>query len=844
MKDKTYRKSGIDIIGDIPWGTHLCQFYKTREDLTDILVPYFKAGLENNEFCMWVCWDPLRKKQAEKSLGKVLKNLNDYIAKGQIEIVDYSPQQTEKEESGFSKMKQFWIEKEALALERGFEGLRLAGNTYWLEKREWRYFKQYEEEVDSIIRNHKMLAVCPYSLDRCGASEIVDVISNHKSALIRREGKWEIIESPERRKTIEELEKSQLQYETLVQTVPDIIYEIDVDGKFIFISDSIEQLGYNSSELMGKHFREIVYPDDLENISRSIVLPKYQGKITGDEGAPKLFDERRTGKRATKALELRLIIKKQTGVSSDYCYAEIHSSGRWDRPVSENDKKLIGTLGNIGIIRDITARKRLEKDLQVSHAQMQTVIDKNPDAIIILDKEGNILFLNPVTEQMFARRKEGLLGSPFGFPLIASEAAQINIVRKSGEVGVGEMRVAEIEWSGKPAYLASIRDITELKKAEALKAEIDERTRINKLKDEFISTVSHELRTPLTTMKEFASIVSDEIPGKLTKDQREYIDIIKGNIDRLARLINNLLDISKIESGRIKPKKALADIGNLAKEAISELKPEADKKHIELKALFQTSLPNIYFDPDRIKEVFVNLITNAIKFTPNNGKVTVEIKDKNNKIECSVADTGVGIAEENLGKIFGRFQQFGRTPGPGAKGTGLGLAITKELVEMHNGKIWVESEPGKGSKFTFTLPKHTAVSIVKEAIDSGIKWAKKENAKMSLVVVSLTEINKLRQKLSSETVDSILQDMEEVLKNSLRREEGDEAIKGIGEIIVVLANCAKENSLRVEGRLEHILEEYLVRKKLSRKVNLQLSCATYPDDAQNPEKLLEKAKTL
>jgi len=199
------RKTGIDIMGNAPWGTHFCLFYQTKKDLIDILVPYFKAGLENNEFCMWVCWEPLEAEEAKASLSKRLRNLDNYIKKGQIEIVDYSRQQIEREDSGFTKMKQFWVDKERQALERGFAGLRLAGNTYWLEKREWKDFKQYEEEVDDIIRNHKMLAICPYPLDKCGTPEVIDVVSNHGFALIKRKGLWDLIESSEHKQTKEVL---------------------------------------------------------------------------------------------------------------------------------------------------------------------------------------------------------------------------------------------------------------------------------------------------------------------------------------------------------------------------------------------------------------------------------------------------------------------------------------------------------------------------------------------------------------------------------------------------------------------------------------------------------------
>jgi len=234
----------------------------------------------------------------------------------------------------------------------------------------------------------------------------------------------------------------------------------------------------------------------------------------------------------------------------------------------------------------------------------------------------------------------------------------------------------------------------------------EELKKLDVLKDEFISTVSHELRTPLTTMKEFTAILSDEIPGKLTSDQKEYIDIVKGNIDRLSRLVEDLLDISKIEARKLKLKKASVDIIHLAQSVVSTLKPAADKAKITLETSFAASSLDVNLDSDRIIQAITNLLSNAIKFTPANGKVTVKIKDHKTQIECSVIDTGIGIAPENLNKLFGKFQQFDRRVGPGHKGTGLGLAITKKIIEMHNGTIGVESEFKKGSKFIITLPKN------------------------------------------------------------------------------------------------------------------------------------------
>jgi len=210
--EKAFRKTGIDIIGDVPWGTHLCQFYETREDLVDILVPYFKAGLENNEFCIWVTSEPVKVEDAKAALKKVVKNLDNFIKKGQIEILDYSEWYTKSGKFNANNVLQGWVEKEEQAVKRGFDGLRLTGNTFWLEKKDWRAFADYEATVDGIIGQHRMIAICTYSLDKCGASEVIDVVSNHECALIKRGGKWEIIESAERKRAEEEMAAIQEQF--------------------------------------------------------------------------------------------------------------------------------------------------------------------------------------------------------------------------------------------------------------------------------------------------------------------------------------------------------------------------------------------------------------------------------------------------------------------------------------------------------------------------------------------------------------------------------------------------------------------------------------------------------
>jgi hypothetical protein len=193
---KAKRNSGISLIGDVPWGTHFCQFYQTKKDLIDILVPYFKAGLENNEFCMWVTSEPLSVEEAAKAMKKAVPGFEKYIGKEQIEIISYDQWYTAGGSFKEKRVLNGWVSKLNSALKKGFDGLRLTGNTFWLEKEDWKAFTDYEATVDSVIGSYKMIAVCTYSLKKCGVAEIIDVVKNHEFALAMNHGKWQIVNNP------------------------------------------------------------------------------------------------------------------------------------------------------------------------------------------------------------------------------------------------------------------------------------------------------------------------------------------------------------------------------------------------------------------------------------------------------------------------------------------------------------------------------------------------------------------------------------------------------------------------------------------------------------------------
>ena len=379
----------------------------------------------------------------------------------------------------------------------------------------------------------------------------------------------------------------------------------------------------------------------------------------------------------------------------------------------------------------------------------------------------------------------------------------------------------------------------DIAKKEAEKAEKELR-KLDQLKRDFISTVSHELRTPLAITKEGISLILDKIPGKINEQQEKILSTARSNIDRLARIIDELLDVSKIEAGKVELKRGLVDIAGLIRQVASSFELNLKEKNLELKINVPEKQIDAFVDPDKLIQVFTNLIGNALKFT-DRGYIEISLQEKEKEIECVVADTGLGISEEDLPKVFSKFEQFGRLPGPGEKGTGLGLAITKGIIELHGGKIRVESKLGQGAKFSFILPKYPAEEIFKEYLNIGMRVAMDQKVRMNLIVISILEFKKLKQGFSDEKMDAILRSMKGIIEDTLRR-EGDAVFSDSGEMMIILAGCDKKGALSVKNRLREALDKYLTNEKLPQEIKLRFGSAVYPDEAKNDEELIKKAK--
>jgi len=377
---------------------------------------------------------------------------------------------------------------------------------------------------------------------------------------------------------------------------------------------------------------------------------------------------------------------------------------------------------NLVSIRDITDHKLAMEKVKYAAQQWRTTFDSISDMVSIHDRNFKIIRVNKALADFFEIEPKELIGKTCyelfhgtkqpcqNCPLIQTlnlkKPANLEIFEQHLGVHLGIFTSPVLDKEGEVVSSVHIaKNITERKQAEeALKEANEKLIEYNQLKDEFVSTASHELRTPLSIIMGAIRLILDEIPGKIVDEQRDILATAMENVKRLARIVDSLLTISKIESGKVDLHKTAVNICELIKDTVSYYKLLAEEKELSLDYEVPEEGIDICLDPDRTKEILINLISNSIKFTPERGWVKVTCAERNGEVLVSVQDSGVGIAKEDIPKLFDKFTQFGRKVGPGEKGTGLGLAITKNLVDMHNGRIEVESKVDQGTTFTISLP--------------------------------------------------------------------------------------------------------------------------------------------
>jgi PAS domain S-box-containing protein len=393
---------------------------------------------------------------------------------------------------------------------------------------------------------------------------------------------------------------------------------------------------------------------------------------------------------------------------------------------------------------ELVEREQVAQTQAKAERRFRELLEAAPDAILEIDGNGRIVLLNEVAEKMFGYSRAELLGqavetlipsdlrgrheghrSGYGaHPTTRPMGSGLDLYaqRKDGARFPVEISLSPVRSEEGLRVSAIIRDVSERKQAEqkikalhetftrelsATNQQLELRNReverANRLKSEFLASMSHELRTPLHTIIGFSELLTEELKGPLNDDQKRFMSHIHRDSLHLLELINEVLDLSKIEAGRLELHPEQFEMAAAMDETLSSIRALAAPKFINVEKRVASGV-SLYADRVRFKEILYNLLSNAVKFTPDGGQVWIEEAITGSIVTISVVDTGIGIPAEEHESVFDKFYQVGPTTKGLREGTGLGLAITRRLVEQHGGKLWVESAPHKGSRFAFTLP--------------------------------------------------------------------------------------------------------------------------------------------
>jgi PAS domain S-box-containing protein len=513
------------------------------------------------------------------------------------------------------------------------------------------------------------------------------------------------------------LEKLDEKYYTIVEKGNDGIIVLQ-DGIVKFVNTKMTEFtGFSADETVGRPFLEFITPQ-----FRASTIDRYKRRIAGE------------------------------AVSNNYEIAILRRDGGMiPVEINANIIEYEGRTADMAIVRDITDRKLSEETLKASEAKFRNLVENAAAGILITVPEGQVVSANKAAMKMFGFTSEeeiGVTTSPARYANPEDRKRLLEMVNEKGAAKGFEAQMLRLDdtlfWaslnvitqraeSGTIQLVSIIEDITDRKKAEVelarlneelrsfnvqLEAKVDERTQqlenaviearaSNQAKSEFLASMSHELRTPLNAIIGFSQVLQAQYFGNLNQKQSEYIQDILVSGRHLLSLINDILDLSKIEAGKMELEESAVKIAEVLRNSLVMIKEKAQAHRLNLEVKIAEEIENLEISGDerKLKQVMFNLLSNAAKFTPDGGSIRVEAREADGSLIVSVRDTGIGISAKEKARLFEAFYQASGGIKDKTPGTGLGLKITRSIIEKHGGRIWVESEGvGKGSRFSFSLP--------------------------------------------------------------------------------------------------------------------------------------------
>jgi PAS domain S-box-containing protein len=516
----------------------------------------------------------------------------------------------------------------------------------------------------------------------------------------------------------QETQLEQAIYQNLVEVYPEAIFIIHQD-QFVFVNSAAIQLfGVScADELLGQKFLEFVHPDSKNGIRRKLKslsidkpsIPLHEVKLLRID-QQEIYAEivvvafSYQNQSAAQIVARDITQRKQTELALHQAKDEL------ELRVAERTAELITV--NYKLQSQLDERRRTQEALRISQTRFEGILGIADDAIISIDSNQNITLFNQGAEKIFGYSASEVLGAKLDLLLPNRHAEQhrhhvsdfgnnnssarrmgerreIFGLRKDGTEFPAEASISKLDIGQECVYTVILRDITE-------------RRQVEKMKDEFVSVVSHELRTPLTSIHGSLGMLASGLLPTDSEQGKRLLQIATDSTDRLVRLINDILDIERIESGKVKMERENCNLEDLIQSAVNIMQPLANKAKVDLS--INTLSVQLWADQDRIIQTFTNLLSNAIKFSHSGSTVSLTTEVQETQVLITINDHGRGIPEDKIDSIFERFQQVDSSDSRNHEGTGLGLAICRSIVEQHGGKIWVASKVNQGSSFYFTLP--------------------------------------------------------------------------------------------------------------------------------------------
>jgi two-component system phosphate regulon sensor histidine kinase PhoR len=464
-----------------------------------------------------------------------------------------------------------------------------------------------------------------------------------------------------------EIERSEMRYRTLFEYAGNAVVLIEKDTTLSMVNKKFEELsGYKRQEVEGKKsFADFLPPEEKERLidyhfkrreNPAAVPTTYEAVFVGKDGEERLLE-----------ITVGLIPKTQQSIAS---------------------------------LKDITERKKLEREFQA-------VVLSMADGLVVTGDDDRIVLINPVADQII-KEFFGAEGKIIGKNVREVMKNQV-IEDLFSANGGGKVRTAELCFNTSPLSCFKL-SLSFIKKEDGKISgkvltfhDISEEKRLSKMKSEFVSIVSHELRTPLTAIIGYGKTLLRRDVKLGDEAKRNFIKTIVKEGERLARLVDDMLDLSRIESGSFKLDVKPVDVREVVERVMKHLKQTTNQHHLVTE--FRNGSPQVLADPDKLEQVLVNLIGNAVKYSPSGGEVKVSVYPKTKTVEFCISDQGIGIKPDEIDHIFEPFFRTEASQRLMIRGTGLGLPVVKGILQQMDGHIWVESQPGKGSSFYFELPK-------------------------------------------------------------------------------------------------------------------------------------------